>query len=425
MKLPWNKKYLVIAFHIVVTLVMIYALKYGIDFLAYVLKNLNLIINNIQNGISWFLSTIIVVVIAFVFSYLLDPVVDFFQLKYENLYEKYLKDKVANIKKNIKFNKKNNKKQVTQEKGRLEGTILTYLAIILIIVILSSLLVNSISKSGAGNFIDNLANSIRSSIYSFQQDLTKFYNKLDGELISNEVFEQYISPHLNKITKSFTSFVYDIGNNIISITTAFANGVINVLISIVISFYFLKHKKVIKTNLDNIGTTFLPKKFYNGLKDGLGDINAVFSGYIRGMLLDASIMAILISVVLSIIGLKFATIIGLISAFSNVIPYFGALVGFILAISVALISGEPIQALYASIGMLILQQIDTIFIQPKVVGESVELSPVVVIIALSIAGNLFGLWGMVFAIPVFATIKIFATRIYERKKLKNSNKKTP
>ena len=265
-------------------------------------------------------------------------------------------------------------------------------------------------------------NSIKNSIYGFQQDLTRFYNKIDGELISNETFEEYISPHLNKITKTFTSFVYDIGNNIISITTAVGNGIINVLISIVVSFYFLKDKKVIKTKLENVCIVFLPKKFYNRLKDGLGDIHAVFSGYIRGMLLDASIMAILISIVLSLIGLKFAVIIGIISAFSNVIPYFGALVGFILAICVALISGEPMQALYASIGMLALQQIDTIFIQPKVVGESVELSPVIVIIALSIAGNLFGLWGMIFAVPVFATIKLFASRIYDRRKIKNNMK---
>lgn len=420
MKLPWNKKYLIISFHIVITLVMLYALKYGIDFLAYVLKNLSTIVENIKNGIGWFLSTIIVVVIAFVFSYLLDPVVDFFQEKYE----KYLKDKIESIKENFKsknkFSKKNEKSEEKTEKSRLEGTILTYLSIILIIVLISTVLVRSINKSGAGSFIDNITSYIKTSVMGFQDDLTRFYNKLDGELISNKIFDEYISPHLNKLTKSFTSFIYDIGNNIISITTAVGNGIINVIISIVISFYFLKDKKVIKEKLENVCIAFLPKKFYRGFKDGLGDIHAVFSGYIRGMLLDASIMAILISIVLSLIGLKFSVIIGIISGFSNVIPYFGALVGFILAICVALISGEPMQALYATIGMLALQQIDTIFIAPKVVGESVELSPVVVIIALSIAGNLFGLWGMVFAVPVFATIKLFASRIYDRRKMKNN-----
>ena len=160
------------------------------------------------------------------------------------------------------------------------------------------------------------------------------------------------------------------------------------------------------------------KKVYSFIKNSLGDIHAVFSGYIRGTLLDASIMAILISIGLSLINVKFAFIIGFISGFSNIIPYFGALMGFILAISVSLISGQPMQAVYSTIIMLILQQVDTIFIAPKVVGESVELSPVLVIIALSVAGQLFGLWGMVFAVPVFATIKLFASRIYERQKMK-------
>ncbi|WP_317368006.1 AI-2E family transporter [uncultured Tyzzerella sp.] len=418
MKLPWNKKYLIISFHIVVTLVMLYALKYGIDFFAYVLKNLGIIFENIQNGLSWFLSTIIVVVIAFVLAYLLDPVVDFFQIKYEKVYDKYLKEKIEKVKSNKKNKKRRNKKEKVETKGRLEGTILTYLSIVLVVVVLSMVLVNSISKSGAGSFIDNITTYITTSISGFQQDLLKFYNKIDGELISNEIFEEYISPHLNKITKSFSSFVYDIGNNIISIITNIGNGIVNVLISIVICFYFLKDKKVIKEKLENVCITFLPKRFYTVVKDGLGDVHAVFSGYIRGMLLDASIMAILISIVLSAIGLKFAVIIGIISGFSNVIPYFGALVGFLLAICVALISGEPMQALYATIGMIALQQVDTIFIAPKVVGESVELSPVVVIIALSITGNLFGLWGMVFAIPVFATIKLFSSRIYKRRRLK-------
>lgn len=72
--------------------------------------------------------------------------------------------------------------------------------------------------------------------------------------------------------------------------------------------------------------------------------------------------------------------------------------------------------------MFILQQIDTIFIAPKVIGENVELSPVLVIIALSVFGQLFGIWGMVFAVPIFATIKLFSLKIYNRQKLKKETK---
>ncbi len=219
-----------------------------------------------------------------------------------------------------------------------------------------------------------------------------------------------------------TSFFAQIADGIVSIISTIGNGIVNLLISLVISFYFLKDKASIKAKFESISHTFLPKRVHIFFKNALGDINAVFSGYIRGTLTDAFIMSILISVGLSLIKVKFAVIIGFISGFSNVIPYFGALMGFLLAISVSLISGEPMQAVYSVIVMVILQQIDTIFIVPKVVGESVELSPVLVIIALSVAGQLFGLWGMIFAVPVFATLKLFATRIYERQKLKKEIK---
>ncbi len=423
MKLPWNKKYLIIAFHVVVTIIMIYALKYAIDFLAYALKNLDVIFITIKGIIGWFLSTIIVVVIAFVLSYLLDPIVDFFQNIYDKFYDKYLKEtleakKLALEEKRKK--KKNYKPKEEKRKTRAVGTLITYLVILAVIIIISTLLVKSISKVGNGNFIDNITIAIKNSIFSFQQDIINFYNKIENSLINSGFFDEYISPHISKITKTFTSFIYDIGNNAVYMISAIGNGILNVILGIVISFYFLKDKEIIKEKFENIGITFLPKKLYSNIKDSLGDIHAVFSGYIRGTLLDATIMAILISIVLSAIGLKFAVIIGIISGFSNIIPYFGAFMGFILAISVALISGEPMQAIYSTIAMLTLQQIDSIFISPKVVGESVELSPVLVIIALSIAGNIFGLWGMVFAVPVFATIKLFATRIYERRR-RNKN----
>ncbi|MDE6182653.1 MAG: hypothetical protein K2F59_05575, partial [Eubacteriales bacterium] len=76
MKLPWNKKYLIISFHIIITLLAVYSLKYCIDFLAYIVSNLDNIFNNIKDGLSWILSVFSVVVIAFIISYLLDPVVE-------------------------------------------------------------------------------------------------------------------------------------------------------------------------------------------------------------------------------------------------------------------------------------------------------------------------------------------------------------
>ena len=407
MKLPWNKKYLIIGFHIVITLLMVYVLKYCIDAVAYVLTNLKEIFSNILNLFSWLLSVFSVVVIAFVISYLLDPLVNFFQNKWEKF---TASPNIENKKIKLRKNKK------TNFKSRTAGVSLTYLFIFGFIFIVSSIIITKITKNGGTNFIESLTIFINKNVNDFSQ----IYNKFEEALIKYGLLE-HIYPYINKIILILTSFVNNIGNVIINFVSSFASGIVNVLISIVIAFYFLKDKEAICSNFNNFFKTFLPKKVYKFLYTCREDTHEIFSGYIRGQLLDASIMAILISSGLSLIKLKFSFIIGIIAGFSNIIPYFGALMGFVLAISVAILSGQPIKAVYASLVMLILQQIDTVFIVPKVVGESVELSPVLVIIALSVAGHLFGLWGMVFAVPVFATLKLFFSRIYLRKLTKDKS----
>ena len=161
--------------------------------------------------------------------------------------------------------------------------------------------------------------------------------------------------------------------------------------------------------------TFLPK-YSEGILDSLSEANRIFSGYIGGQLTDAIVMATLISLAFLIIGIDYPFIIGVISGFSNLIPYVGAIVAFFLAVSVALLGGSPIKAMYAAIVILLLQQLDSAVIVPKIVGNKVELHPVLVILSLSVFGSIFGIWGMVFAVPVTAIIKIILYRIYRKQK---------
>ena len=83
----------------------------------------------------------------------------------------------------------------------------------------------------------------------------------------------------------------------------------------------------------------------------------------------------------------------------------------------ALISGNAAKALYAAVVIILLQQLDSAVIVPKIVGKRVKLHPVLVILALTVFGRLFGIWGMVFAVPVTALIKIIFDRIYTMKKI--------
>lgn len=92
---------------------------------------------------------------------------------------------------------------------------------------------------------------------------------------------------------------------------------------------------------------------------------------------------------------------------------------FILSVILGLVSGAPIKALYAAITVLILQQVDSIVIVPRVVGKSVELHPALVLIGLAVFGKLFGIVGMVFAVPVTALIKHYLIKLYNHFDEKN------
>ena len=149
------------------------------------------------------------------------------------------------------------------------------------------------------------------------------------------------------------------------------------------------------------------------------EVYSVFAGYLSGQIVDAAIMAVLFSGAFLVVGLPHAVFLGLLSGFSNLIPYFGAITAFILAVFSGLLSGSPVKALYASVLILLLQQVDSLFIVPKAVGKKVELHPVLVLLSLAVFGRWFGFWGLLFAVSLGALCKKFLFWLYERKKSDN------
>ncbi len=122
--------------------------------------------------------------------------------------------------------------------------------------------------------------------------------------------------------------------------------------------------------------------------------------------MDAAIYGLLVSITLSILGMPYAFFIGFVSGFCNLIPYVGAFVAFTLSITIGLFSGNPMLAVYAAVAIFVLQQIDSIYIYPKCVSSNIDISPLLVILALTVGGSLFGVVGMLFAVPVTSLIKL-------------------
>ncbi len=422
MKLPWDRNYIKFSFHVIVTVIIIYVLKLCVDFAAYIVTDIGEIYYRINSFLDWLFSVCASLIIAFVVAYILDPAVDFFQNKYDIISNRYI---LPYIKKNKKIKEiiiksRMKKRQKTQQdriicKKRTAGTVIVFLIIISLMYFSINFLIDKINGNSQEDFIENVIDFVNNTF----SDFSVIYENFEKFSKERGIYG-YVEEYMNSFTKELTYFVSNIGNGIVDFIYSFGSGFLNILIGFVIAFYFMRDKESIKYKFNEIFNAFVPHKFNKTIKNIFSDIDAVFSGYIRGQVIDASIMSVLIGGSLYIIDVDFAIIIGIVSGFANIIPYFGAVIAFVLAIIVTLLSGETIKALYAAIIIIVLQQLDGIVIGPKVVGESVKLSPVMVIIALAVAGELFGLWGMILAVPIFATIKLFAQRFYYRQKLKKN-----
>ena len=185
------------------------------------------------------------------------------------------------------------------------------------------------------------------------------------------------------------------------------SSIASFLIAIVLSIYLLKDSEYF-IGLWNKLCYLVFRKSKAGIytKKIFLIIHDVFSKFIRGQLLEAVFVGVLSSIALTIVGIDYAIVIGVIAGICNMIPYVGPIVGTVLAAIMGLLSGRPIKIIYAIIAMLIVQQIDNNLLAPKIVGESVGLHAVFTMLAIIIGGNAFGLIGMLIAVPLAASFRI-------------------
>ncbi|NLJ88412.1 MAG: AI-2E family transporter [Epulopiscium sp.] len=396
-KLPWDKQYLKISFHVIFTLIVILGLGIFIQNIIPITTAIGILFSKILSILSPFF-------IGIAIAYLLDPVVDMYQKRVVEPLGIFLK------KKNISLFKNNiNKKNKDKETSRILPTLLTYLTLVLLLTLIGILLSRSLGNHKGFRNLDNLVNSIKIYVQSFNNMITNLQQGLEDIGFLQEAEEA-----LTEFSWKLGSYVQNITLLAIEKITKAGNKVIDLALALVISFYLLKDKRKLLKIFNQFIKILLPEKAYNRLKYFWFDVDMVLSGYIRGQLTDSLIMGVLIGISVAIIGIDFPIIIGMIAGIANVIPYFGPIIGMIPAALMGLISDNPMKALYACITLLILQQIDGAIIAPKVVGESVDVHPVAVVVSILIGGSLFGLLGMLVAVPIAALVKLLLIRFMER-----------
>ena len=184
-------------------------------------------------------------------------------------------------------------------------------------------------------------------------------------------------------------------------------SIFEVFVAIIVSIYILLERTQIINFIKKFINAIFKENTYKNIDKYFNNSNEIFFKFIASQFLDAIIVGILVTIALSIMGVKYAPLLGFFIGLFNMIPYFGAIIAVGISVLITAITGGISQAIWMLIVVVILQQIDANIINPKIVGKSLEISPLLVIFAVTIGGAYFGILGMFLAVPVIAVLKIF------------------
>ena len=249
-------------------------------------------------------------------------------------------------------------------------------------------------------FVSQFSNLVK----EFPSIYDTIVDKLNPFLTENLNIEANIK-HFNEIISK--DIILDNLDNILTYSISTLQSVFSVLVTIgttiVVSFFMVKDMDKFKERI----IMFFSRNGKGGKTyKMLSEIDAAVMSYVKGTILDSIIVGILTTIVCLILGLDYAIVFGILITILNLIPYIGALLSELIVALYALTVGGPIFAIVTFACLLLVQIIDANILQPNIIGKSVNLHPVVVIGGLIVFNLLFGIVGMIIAMPILAILKI-------------------
>lgn len=232
----------------------------------------------------------------------------------------------------------------------------------------------------------------------------------------------YLNPAIleqlqNTSTKSLNelnSFINNFLSSFLSSTIKFTTSFFKFIFGFIISIYILKDKENLLSISKRIICYIVPHDKHDDIFSFLKETNSVFSEFILGKSIDSLIIGILCYIGLLLINAPFALLISIVVGITNMIPYFGPFIGMIPAFVLTFLA-NPTKAFIVLLFIFLLQQFDGLYLGPKILSEKVGLSPLLVILAITIGGGLFGILGMFVSVPIMALLKTYTKHIITNK----------
>ena len=286
---------------------------------------------------------------------------------------------------------------------------LSILTVYLIVIIILAIGINFLMPIIASSIIDLVSN-----IQGYYNTLmANIENLPDDSILNNEMVLDVLQSIQNIDLKQYINIdkIAEYAKGVINV----AGGIIDFFVAIIVSIYLLLQRREIMEFFKKLGKAMFKEKTYHNFGKYFDRTNNIFFNFLAGQFLDGIIIGIITSIAMSIIGVKYAVLLGFMIGIFNLIPYFGAIIAVVIAALITLLTGGLGQCLIMVIVVIILQQIDANIINPKILGNSLKISPLLVIFAVPVGGAYFGFWGMFLSVPIVAVIKLLLTDYIEYK----------
>ena len=299
------------------------------------------------------------------------------------------------------------------EKLKFKITVASVVAILLLIIIITgiiSLLIPLVLEQGKNLSLLN--------VNAFQNKINTLYSEFSTYLQSYNIIISESTFDIKGLTKNTVEAIPALLNSIGSILGSITIGILSVLF---ITFFLLKDGEY----FEKIFILLFPSRLKKRIEKSLIDIKSLLSRYFLGLLLQISILFTLYTSILLIFGVKDAVVIAFLCAILNLIPYIGPLIGIVLMSFLTMTSylGEDFSSIvipktiYVIIGYIIAQLVDNFISQPYIFSNSVKSHPLEIFLVILTGGILFGITGLILAIPLYTVIKVFLKVFFSDNKL--------
>lgn len=352
----------------------------------------------LQQFVSKLASILAPVLYGFAIAYLLTPIMSCLERAIAALWKKLFK------------------KELKQPSGalRLVSILLTEAVVLFLLYLLMSVLVPQVVDS-VTTLINN-AESYYRKVYRWADDLLESDSGI-GVWLAGLITERYTDGMAfltDKVLPWAQKAIVPLTNGIWSGIRGAVGFALDLIVGIIVSIYLMGMKEKSLARCCKAVYAALPEGKADAVMRGTRRVNAIFSGFVRGKLLDSLIIGILCFICCSILKMPYTPLVSVVVGVTNVIPFFGPFLGAVpSAFLILLVS--PRQCLVFVIFIVILQQFDGNILGPKILGDATGISSFWVIVAILVGGGFAGVLGMFIGVPVFACIQELLKFLMDRR----------